>query len=134
MKMFVKNAIGPSSWVAVIAGIVAGGSVALAGEEAQVVVEAKAPVHTQNTVGGMPAGTQVELLSVAYTVPLTGLDLTKTADMAKAQEQVKAAAKKGCTTIQAEYPTRPMSDQRSCETEAVARANAQLTKLVAGKH
>jgi len=76
-------------------------------------------------------GAQVDLLSVRYHVHLAGLDLTKTADVVKLQDQIKVAAQKACKAIQDQYPTRSMSDEQTCVTEATGRGMAQAKDAVA---
>lgn len=117
----------------IVAGVLLTAGSALADETAQVVVEAKAPVHSQHAPDTSSGGARVDVLSVAYHVHLSGLDLSKRNDFAQAQEQVKVAAKKACTSIQAEYPTRPMSDEQACEADATARGMDQLNKIAGVK-
>jgi UrcA family protein len=117
--------------------LVVGGSVfvtqtATADETAQIVVEARAPVQsTTDRNASHPGGARVDILSVDYNVGVADLDLTKHADVLQAQEQIKAAAKKACAAIQAEFPVRQMSDRRTCESEATARGLDDLNKLIA---
>jgi UrcA family protein len=102
-----------------------------AGEMSQIVVEASAPVHAERTTQGAPGGAQVDLLSVKYHVHLAGLDLTKHADVMMMEEQIKVAASKACAAIKDQYPTRSMSDEQSCITDATNKALAQAKLLVA---
>jgi len=111
-------------------GLVA--AAAYADDMPQIVVEATAPVHSQTTnehpTGGVaPVG----LLSVKYQVHVEGLDLTKHADVLKLQDQIKVAAKKGCTEIQSQYPLHSMSDEQACEATATKKALAQANDLIA---
>lgn len=105
--------------------------VAVAAEMPQIVVEATAPVHAERTNQGAPGGAQVDLLSVKYHVHLAGLDLTKHADVMQMEEQIKVAARKACAAIKDQYPTRSMSDEQSCVTDATNKALAQAKLLVA---
>ena len=117
-----------------VAGVVLGAGSVLADETAQVVVEAKAPVHSQRAPDDTTSGgARVDVLSVTYHVHLAGLDLSKHNDFVQAQEQVKVAAKKACATIQSDYPTRPMSDEQACEADAAARGLEQLNKMAGVK-
>ena len=113
-----------------VAGLTLGTGLALADDINQVVVEAKAPVHSQKTREGEPGGARVDLLSITYHVHLAGLDLTKSADVATAQDQVKVAAKKACAAIQSAYAVEHLSDAQACEREATARGMDQLNKMV----
>ena len=130
-----NNSLRPGILTAsMFAGVLLTAGSVLADETAQVVVEAKAPVHSQHAADNTPGGARVDVLSVQYHVHLSGLDLSKRDDFLQAQEQVKLAAKKACTSIQAEYPTRPMSDEQGCEADATARGMDQLNKLAGVKH
>lgn len=108
------------------AGSLIGSAPVFADDTAQIVVEAKAPVHKQTTNEGAPGGARVDLLSVSYHVHLAGLDLTRHADVLEAQDQIRIAAKRACAAIQAEYPVRQMSDEQSCVNDTVSRGLAQL--------
>jgi len=129
--MIRTSPVRPYGMMIAIAVCALGAGSALADDTSQIVVEAKAPVHKMQTSTGQPGGDRVDLLSVSYHVHMTGLDLSKHGDVLQAQEQVKAAAKKGCAAIQKDYPVDAMSDVRQCESEATARGMAQLDKLVA---
>jgi len=110
-----------------IAGCVLGMTPAFA-DVPQVVVEATAPVqHTSANAGA----DRVDMLSVKYHVHMQGLDLTKHADVLQAEEQVKVAATKACEAIQVQYPTRPLSDQKSCISDATSRGMGELKLLIA---
>jgi UrcA family protein len=119
-----------------VAGFVTGMSSAVGAdvpgaEVPQVVVEAKAPVHTAQTKEGAPSGAHVDLLSVRYNVHLEGLDLTKYADVQLAESRIKVAAQKGCVAIKAAYPVEHLSDEGSCVTDATKAAMAQLHAMIA---
>ena len=110
-------------------GIVA--ATAYADDMPQIVVEATAPVHTQTTNEHPPGGiAPVGLLSVKYNVNVQGLDLTKHADVMKLEDQIQAAAKKGCADIQKEYPLHSMSDEQACVANATKKAMAQANTLI----
>jgi UrcA family protein len=113
------------------AGVLVAGTSLFADDMQTVVVEASAPVHSQSTGQGAPGGASVDLLSVKYHVHIAGLDLTKHADVLALDEQIKSAAKKGCDSIKAQYPTRSMSDDQSCFNDAVKSASAQEKALIA---
>lgn len=112
-----------------LAGLAFAIATAYASEE--VIVTAAAPPHTQRTTEGAPGGARVDLLSVQYHVHLAGLDLTKHADVVQLEDQVKVAAQKACKSIQDQYPTRSMSDQQSCVSDATNKSMAQVKDLVA---
>lgn len=97
----------------------------------QIVVEAKAPVHAEKAANTSPGGAQVDMLSVQYHVHMDGLDLSKTADVARLQDQIKVAAQKACKTIQDQYPDRSLSDEQSCVKEATGRGMAQAKNAIA---
>lgn len=97
----------------------------------QIVVEATAPVHSQATNEHPPGGVApVDLLSVKYQVHVEGLDLTKHADVVKLEDQIKVAAKKGCSAIQTQYPLHSMSDEQACVTNATKKAMVQASGLI----
>ena len=118
--------------VAVFAGTVLAGAGALAADMPEVVVEATAgPTHQTPREHVAPGGATVELLSIKYHVHVGALDVAKSADLAKLDEEISAAAKKGCDAIQNAYPLRTMSDAKSCVADAVKGAAGQRQALIA---
>jgi len=105
-------------------------TVAFSGDLKEIVVEAT-PVQKTEIPQNTSGGAEVDLLSVRYRVSLAGLDLTKQADVAKLQDEVKAAAKKGCETIRKQYPVRSLSDEQSCEKAAAADAMPKVQEAIA---
>lgn len=129
-----KRDVSVFSRVGSTVAIVLGLSVAFAAVAAdvpEVVVEAGAPVHVAKAGQSTTGGAQVDMLSVKYHVHASGLDLTKTADVAKLDEQIKMAAQKGCDTIKAQYPARSMTDDQSCVAAAIKSADVQRKALIA---
>lgn len=104
---------------------------AFAADLPEIVVEAAAPVHVENTGKGMPGGASVEILSVKYNVHTGNLDLTKHDDVLALDRLIQSAAKKGCDDIGARYPARTMSDAKACVDEAVKGAAAREKELIA---
>jgi len=128
-----KKSLRPS-WILLsgtTAGLLLAAVAATAADMPAIVVEAGAPVHSESTGTGAPGGAAVDVLSVKYHVHLAGVDLTKHADVMKLDEQIKAAAKKGCEWIKTQYPTRSMSDEQTCLNDALKGAMAQEKELVA---
>ncbi len=131
--MIGKRSMRPSNILlgAALAGCLFGTAPVFADETAQIVVEAKAPVHREAVNEGAPGGARVDLLSVSYHVHLAGLNLARHADVLEAQDQIRVAARRACAAIQAEYPVRQMSDEQSCVNDTVSHGMEQLKGLIA---
>ncbi|HMK86223.1 MAG TPA: UrcA family protein [Steroidobacteraceae bacterium] len=101
---------------------------AFASELTEIIVETT-PVQAKN-LGQQSGGSAIVLYSINYRVSLAGLDLTKQADVARLQDQIKTAATKGCKAIKDQYPLDSMSDEQSCITAAIDGAKPKVQQAI----
>jgi UrcA family protein len=124
-----KSKLLPSG-MALAAGVLVGAGV-FAQDMNEIVVESS-PAHVERAPGAAGSTVHYDLISVKYAVVYSDLDLSTHSGAMELEHRINAAAKKGCATIDKQYPlAMPASDDKPCVKTAVDGAMAKAHDAIA---